>query len=341
MALTARDYMARIGRTPEQQRYFDASGNVNSNYSSVPSQQNPKPIYSYTPKTSKRGGGFTYGNTVNVYKKDTPVAAAPAETQADNTQTESSVPDFIKKYVTSGSTTHAGLTAIQEAMKQGMSINDIRNASRDQGFTIASGAAQYLDQQQSNTTATALPDFLRTYVAPEYYQGAGTRAGLTAVKKAQAEGMSINDILRASVAQGFQFASGAQAYLDNARAPAAPAVPTNQPDYQSQLAALASQQESYLNNLRIEQDNRLNKMAAEQKAAAEALALGQRTSLINQARSGQMGALQIGGASQTPRTGGTQGFKRRKLQINPATSNALEGILGTAKAATTTNTLNV
>ena len=54
-----------------------------------------------------------------------------------------------------------------------------------------------------------------------------------------------------------------------------------------------------------------------------------------------MGALQIAGSSQTPRTGGTQGFKRRALQINPVTANALSGILGGTKAATTTNTLNV
>ena len=61
-----RDYMSRFGRTPEQQKYFDASGNVNSKYSSVASQQNPKPIYSFTPRTTKKEGGFKYGTTVNV-----------------------------------------------------------------------------------------------------------------------------------------------------------------------------------------------------------------------------------------------------------------------------------
>ena len=82
-------------------------------------------------------------------------------------------------------------------------------------------------------------------------------------------------------------------------------------------------------------------MAAEQTRRADELATGQRTYQQNQSRSGQLGALQIGGGAQTPRTGGTQGFKRRKLQINPVTANALEGILGGAAAATKTNTLNV
>ena len=56
---------------------------------------------------------------------------------------------------------------------------------------------------------------------------------------------------------------------------------------------------------------------------SDELASGQLTYQQNQARSGQLGALQIGGATETPRTGGTQGFKRRKLQINPVTANAL------------------
>ena len=114
-----------------------------------------------------------------------------------------------------------------------------------------------------------------------------------------------------------------------------------QQSYQSQIAAQAAQQQQYLNNLRIQQDTRMNKMAEEQKAAAEELATSQRTYQQNEARAGQLGALQIAGAAETPRTGGTQGFKRRKLQINPVTANALEGILGGTKSATTTNTLNV
>ena len=113
------------------------------------------------------------------------------------------------------------------------------------------------------------------------------------------------------------------------------------PDFGAQLAEMQRQQTAYLNDLQIQQNQRLDQMAAEQKAAAEALALGQRTYQQNQARAGQLGALQIAGSSETPRTGGTQGFKRRKLQINPVTANALEGILGGTKAATTTNTLNV
>ena len=147
--------------------------------------------------------------------------------------------------------------------------------------------------------------------------------------------MSIQDILNAGRDQNFQFASGASSYLNEQR--------NTERDtaFQNQIAALASQQESYLNDLRIEQDTRLNSMAAEQTKRADELATGQRTYQQNQARSGQLGALQIGGGSQTPRTGGTQGFKRRKLQINPVTANALEGILGANKGTKTTNTLNV
>jgi hypothetical protein len=237
MALTARDYMSRIGRTPEQQKYFDASGNVNSKYSSVASQQNPKPIYSFTPKTAKKGGGFTYGNTVNVYKKDKPVAAAPAkETKTEPTVEQAAPPEVNNVYQNQ--------------------IDDLNKQLGDR------------------------PDFT----------------------------------------------------VELARI---------QQDYQSQIAAQAAQQQKYLSDLQIQQDTRMNQMAAEQKAAAERLATGQRTYQQNEARASQIGALQIGGAAETPRAGGTQGFKRRKLQINPATANALSGILGGSAAATKTNTLNV
>lgn len=285
MALTAKDYMARFGRTPEQQRYFDASGNVNSNYSSVPSQQNPKPIYSYTPKTAKKGGGFTYGTTVNIYKKDAPAAAAPAEETRSEPTAQETTPTVIDN--------------------------------------------PYGNEVDNRTTPGPTPkDFIDRFGGnKETY----AHSGLAAVKEAEKAGYSISQIQQMGIDQGISFGSGAQAYFNQAR----------ETQYQNQLAEMQRQQTAYLNDLQIQQNQRLDQMAAEQKAAAEALALGQRTSLQNQARAGQIGALQIGGESQTPRAGGTQGFKRRKLQINPVTANALEGILGGTSAATQTNVLNV
>ena len=82
-------------------------------------------------------------------------------------------------------------------------------------------------------------------------------------------------------------------------------------------------------------------MALDAKTRSDALALGQRTYQQNQGRSNQLSNLQIGG-NEAPRTGGTQAFKRRKLQVNPVTANALSGILGgQAPSAKKTNVLNV
>ncbi len=198
----------------------------------------------------------------------------------------------------------AGLTAVKKAQAAGMSLNDILSASRNQGFGFGSGAQNFVDSS---------PEFFRKYVD----SGSTTHAGLTAVKKAQAAGMSVDDLIRTSDEQGFQFASGAQSYLNEMR-----------------FDELTKKQDAFLNNLRIEQDTRLNKMAQDQK-------ISESTFQANQARANQMGALQIAGSSETPRTGGTQGFKRRKLQINPVTANALEGILGGTNSNKTTNTLNV
>jgi len=297
MALTARDYMARFGRTPEQQRYFDASGNVSSNYSSVPSQQNPKPIYSYTPKTSKKGGGFTYGNTVNVYKKDTPVAAAPDEETKPKPTVEEVAPPAINN-------------VYQDRIKDLEATNAARayRFSTEYGQrTDRFGHADYNEALKGGGSNTDIFNFLNK------------NQGLLAAHNSAGQAGGLYETLKIKAAEET----------------------AAKPDFGAQLAEMQQQQTAYLNNLQVQQNQRLDRMAAEQKAAAEELALGQRTSLQNQARAGQIGALQIGGAAQTPRAGGTQGFKRRKLQINPVTANALSGILGGTAGATTTNTLNV
>lgn len=203
------------------------------------------------------------------------------------------------------------------------------NNTQNNNSTPATINNPYADEIDNRTASKpAAKDFITRF-------GGNTdtmaHSGLSAVKRAEAAGYSIAQIQQMGIDQGISFGSGAQTYFNQQR----------QKSFDDQLAAIQQQNAANLQQLTIDQNTRLDKMAAEQKAAEEKLALGQRTSLLNQARSGQMGALQIGGASETPRTGGTQGFKRRKLQINPVTANALSGILGGTSAATPTNVLNV
>jgi len=182
----------------------------------------------------------------------------------------------------------------------------------------------------NNTTvsAPAAKDFITKY-------GGNTdtmaHSGLSAVKAAEAAGLSIAQIQQMGIDQGISFGSGAQTYFNQQR----------QKSFNDQLEKIQQQNAANLKQLTIDQNTRLDKMAADQQRRSDELAAGQRTYQQNQARSGQLGALQIGGAAETPRTGGTQGFKRRKLQINPVTANALSGILGATAALTKTNVLNV
>jgi|14_taG_2_1085336.scaffolds.fasta_scaffold26878_2 hypothetical protein len=156
-------------------------------------------------------------------------------------------------------------------------------------------------------------------------------SGLAAVRKAEDAGYSIGQIQQMGIDQGISFGSGAQTYFNQQR----------QKSFDDQLAAIQRQSAANLKQLTIDQNTRLDKMAADQQRRSDELATGQRTYQQNEARASQMGALQIAGSSETPRTGGTQGFKRRKLQINPVTANALAGILGGAAGSKTTNALNV
>jgi len=148
-------------------------------------------------------------------------------------------------------------------------------------------------------------------------------------------GRTYQQIYDASLKQGFTFETGSYNYLmdkldEEKRGNLAAEQAQRDQDFQTKLA---DQQASF--NRQLQEQDKANKEQLKQ------LQIGQSTFQQNQARSNRMGALQIAGASQTPRTGGTQGFKRRPLQINPVTANALAGILGGSKAATTTNTLNV
>ena len=63
---------------PDIDKYFDAAGNLKPGYSSVPSQQNPDPVFSHTTRVPLKGGGSKDGVGYVAYKKDTPAAAAPA-----------------------------------------------------------------------------------------------------------------------------------------------------------------------------------------------------------------------------------------------------------------------
>ena len=67
--------------------------------------------------------------------------------------------------------------------------------------------------------------------------------------------------------------------------------------------------------------------------------IGQRTQAANTARSGLQSAMQIRSQSNSPSTGGTQGFKRRKLQVNPATYGSIAA--GASKTSTSPGVLNV
>ena len=67
--------------------------------------------------------------------------------------------------------------------------------------------------------------------------------------------------------------------------------------------------------------------------------IGQRTQAANTARAGFQSKFQIGSSSKSPQTAGTQGFKRRQLQVNPTAYKALSS--GASSPATSPGVLNV
>ena len=125
-------------------------------------------------------------------------------------------------------------------------------------------------------------------------------AGLQAVTAASAAGLSYDEIRRKQAsAEGVQFQSGAQQVFRQ---------------YDAQQAELARQREA-----EARQVERLRQME-----------IGQRTQAANTARAGLESKFQISSGSRSPETAGTQGFKRRKLQVNPASYNAVSSGLSSS-----------
>lgn len=116
-----------------------------------------------------------------------------------------------------------------------------------------------------------------------------------------------------------------------------------------QIQARAQQEQSVIdaNRQRQAEIARQEQMQRQAEAAqAERLRqmeIGARAQAANVARSGLQSALEIKSQSKSSRTAGTQGFRRRKLQVNPATygSVAAGAAANTASKTKSSGVLNV
>ena len=70
---------------------------------------------------------------------------------------------YFDKFVNSGSTTHAGLASVQRAIRDGMTIDDIRHASRSQGFIFADKASKFMNQQELQETTNKAQSIQANY----------------------------------------------------------------------------------------------------------------------------------------------------------------------------------
>ena len=78
---------------------------------------------------------------------------------------------------------------------------------------------------------------------------------------------------------------------------------------------------------------------ARQAERLKQMEISARTEAANKARAGLQSKFQISSSSKSPETAGTQGFKRRQLQVNPTAYNALAA--GSPKQTTLPGVINV
>ena len=104
-------------------------------------------------------------------------------------------------------------------------------------------------------------------------------------------------------------------------------------EQQAAAAAARRQQE-------IQRQEQLQREAEERQAERlRQMEISERTQAANKARAGLESSFQIRSKSKESNTGGTQGFKRRKLQVNPAAYSAIA--TGAPKTSTLPGVINV
>ena len=139
-------------------------------------------------------------------------------------------------------------------------------------------------------------------------EGTMAHAGLQAVNAASQAGLSYDEMRNQASAEGVTFQSGAQEVFRQ---------------YDAQQAELQRQREAEQRQM-----ERLKQME-----------IGQRTQAANTARAGLESKFQISSGSKSPKTAGTQGFKRRQLQVNPTAYKAIAA--GSAQQAQLPGVINV
>ena len=105
-------------------------------------------------------------------------------------------------------------------------------------------------------------------------------------------------------------------------------------------AAQAAETAAARREAEIRRQEQLQREAeARQAERLRQMEISSRTQAANKARAGLQSSMQIRSQSNAPGTSGTQGFKRRKLQVNPTSYSAVA--TGAPTTSTSSGVLNV
>ena len=95
---------------------------------------------------------------------------------------------------------HSGMSAVQRAVDNGMTISQIQAQAAREGISFGSKAQDYINARKNT--------FIGKYGGNE---GTMAHAGIQAVNAASAAGLSFDQMRKQAAAEGVQFQSGAQA----------------------------------------------------------------------------------------------------------------------------------
>ena len=111
---------------------------------------------------------------------------------------------FISRFGGDMSTRQSGKASIDRALNSGMTINEVRNLASREGVSFGPAAQSFLNSQSSS-------NFISQY-GGDYSSNA---SGLASVNRAEAAGMSWEDIQRQGQQQGISWGSKAQDYFSS------------------------------------------------------------------------------------------------------------------------------
>ena len=229
-----------------------------------------------------------------------------------------------------------GQAAYNRARASGLSDSQIRSSLASSGLTIGAKVANSgsggVDLKQFSNTGTgfgqaAYNRALSSGLSDSQIRSSLASSGLTIGAKVTNSGSGGIDKSKLMISRDGSVYKDGETMAQYGGTPAPTAIELQaEKQFEQQMAEARWQTnlDEIAGRVEIQRQEKLQREAEEKQAEnLRQMEIGARTEAANRSRAGMQSRFQINSGSNSPQTAGTQGFKRRQLQVNPRAYSAL------------------